>query len=117
MTITLQQNATSDLGSALMSPNLDETDGFVVPEQMPPLMVLSLQSTEVLEITVTKTFLQVVETLQSSFSEITTENKQDMNAPFVVKNDLGKNITVHLESKEFRYYRVFHLKITKSKRL
>ena len=87
-----------------MSPNMDETDGFIVPEQMPPLMVLSLQSTEILEITVSKTLIQVLQTLASSFSDITnTEKKKDVNAPFVVKNNLGKSIIVFLEYKNFKY--------------
>ena len=57
MNVTLQQNATSDFGSAFVSPSFDETDGFVTPESMPPLMVLSLTSTEPMEITVTKTLV------------------------------------------------------------
>ena len=57
MNVTLQQNATSDFGSAFVSPSFDETDGFVTPESMPPLMQLSLTSTEPMEITVTKTLV------------------------------------------------------------
>ena len=72
MNLTLQQNASSDLGSALVSPSFDVTDGFVTPELMPPLMVLSLQSTETLEISVTKTLINVLSTLVSSFHEISS---------------------------------------------
>ena len=115
LTVTLQQNASSDFGSALMSPNLDETDFVPIMEQMPPLMVLSFTSTEILEITITKTLVQVLNTLATSWSEISAfsnnfdevdsiEKRKETNPPYVVKNNLGKTVTLVLDSnKEFRY--------------
>ncbi len=107
MSVTLQQNASSDFGSALVSPSFDDVDGFVSPELMPPLMVLSLQSTQVMEITVTKSLLGVLNTLATSFSEASTSTKKDLPvAPFVIQNFLGKTITVHLENnKGFKYFK------------
>jgi hypothetical protein len=69
-------------------------------------MVLSLQSTEILEITVTKTLIGVLNTLATSFSEITDNNKtREVVAPFVVRNFLGKPVSVYLENKEFKYFK------------
>ena len=70
---------------------------------MPPLMVLSLTSTENLEITVTKTLLNVLNTLVASFSEITASQNKEIMAPIIVKNVLGKSAFVHMEYKDFRY--------------
>jgi hypothetical protein len=42
--------------------SFDEADGFVVPENLPPLMSLTLHSRDVLELTVTKTFIGVLVT-------------------------------------------------------
>ena len=63
MNVTLQQNSTSDLNSAFVSPSFDEMDAFITPESMPPVMLLSLTSTESLEITVTKTLVNVLKNL------------------------------------------------------
>lgn len=52
MTLALQANAAEDLGSAIVSPSFDEGDGFVCPQNMPPLMSITLQSTQILEMTV-----------------------------------------------------------------
>ena len=80
---------------------------FVSPELMPPLMVLSLQSTEIMEITVTKSLLGVLNTLASAFSEVSTSTKKDLPvAPFVVQNYIGKPITVYLDNhKGFKYFK------------
>jgi hypothetical protein len=50
--------------------SFDESDGFVVPENLPPLMSVALLSRDVLEMTVTKTFLGVLNTLNQSFNQI-----------------------------------------------
>ena len=71
MNVTLQQNTKSDLGSAFASPSLDMTDGCIV-SNMPPLMVLSVSSTESLEITVTKTLVNCITTLHENLSDIYT---------------------------------------------
>ena len=105
MKVTLQQNSNSDLNSAVVSPNFDETDAFVTTELQPPLMVWSLISTESLEITVTKTLVNVLQNLASSFEESMSSIKRDNEAPIIVQNRLGKNIAVHLEHKEFKYFK------------
>jgi len=68
----LQRTFWNDL-SILIRSSFDETDGFVVPENLPPLMSLSLQSRDVLELTVTKTLLGVLNTLSQSFTEISDQ--------------------------------------------
>jgi vacuolar protein sorting-associated protein 13A/C len=105
MNITLQSNSESDFGSAFVSPSFDDVDGFLCPENLPPLMVLSLQSREVLEVTLTKTFLGVVSTLAQSFQEVNSVTKRDLPvAPFIIQNRTGKPITLLLENKGFKYY-------------
>jgi hypothetical protein len=77
MTVTLQQNATSDLGSAMVSPSMDQTDGtWCIESNLPPLMVLSIRSTETLEITVTKTLVTCVNTLMTSYEDITSSTRR-----------------------------------------
>ena len=66
-----QQNSRNELGSAILSPNfeaLDENDGFVCPENLPPITEVGIHSTETLQITLTKSFLSVLKTLVESFS-------------------------------------------------
>jgi hypothetical protein len=88
--------------------SFDDVDGFVVPENLPPLMSLSLQSRDVLELTVTKSFLGVLTTLNQSFTEISDQSKKQKretaNAPLIIKNSLGKQITVILDNRSFKYY-------------
>ena len=80
MNVTLQQNATSDLGSAMVSPSMDQTDGtWCIESNLPPLMVLSVQSTETLEITVTKTLISCVNTLMTSYEDITSSTRRVRN--------------------------------------
>ena len=105
MNVTLQQNSTSDLNSAFVSPSFDETDAFITPESMPPVMLLSLTSTESLEITVTKTLVNVLQNLASSFEESMSASRRDNEAPIIVQNSLGKSVAVHLEHKEFKYFK------------
>ena len=89
-----------------LSFSFDEADGFVVPEHLPPLTSLTLQSSDVLELTVTKTFLSVLNTLTQSFTEIGELSKEDKKAtaPLVVKNSLGKQITIILDNRGFKYF-------------
>ena len=72
---------------------------------MPPLMLLSLTSTESLEITVTKTLVNVLQNLASSFEESMSASRRDNEAPIIVQNSLGKSVAVHLEHKEFKYFK------------
>lgn len=71
-------------------------------------MSLSLQSRDVLELTVTKSFLGVLTTLNQSFTEISDQSKKQKretaNAPLIIKNSLGKQITVILDNRSFKYY-------------
>ena len=63
-------NSKNELGSALLSPNYpaDENDGFIVPESLPPLTEMKLSSSQPLQITITRTFLSVLNKLTESFS-------------------------------------------------
>ena len=105
MSVSLQCNSGHDLGSALVSPSFDDAD--FCPESMPPKMQLALQSREVLEITVTKTFLGVITSLTESFREVTEVTRRDRPvAPFIVQNRTGKRVTLLLDNKGFKYYEV-----------
>ena len=68
--IRYQANSSHDLGSAVLSPNfaVDDVDGFICPENLPPLTEIGIHSTETLQITITKSFLTVLNTLTESFS-------------------------------------------------
>ena len=62
---------------------------------------------EVLEVTITKTFLGVIGTLTESFREVTKVTKRDLPvAPFIIQNRTGKKVTLLLENKGFKYYEV-----------
>ena len=64
-------NSRNDLGSAILSPNFeaaDENDGFVCPENLPPITEVGIHSTETLQITLTKSFLAVLKDLVESFN-------------------------------------------------
>ena len=113
LNVTCQCNSKNDLGSTLVSPSLDEMDGFLLhPQMMPPLMAVSLQSRDVLEITVTKAYINVLKIVVDSFSEDAMfrdkKGKRVLpDAPFVVKNRIGKPVTVILAGKgasSFRYH-------------
>ena len=43
-------NSKHELGSAILSPNFDETDDFVVSEKLPPLTELKLSSSQTLQV-------------------------------------------------------------------
>ena len=59
---------------------MDQTDGtWVIESNLPPLMVLSVQSTETLEITVTKTLVSCINTLMASFEDITSSTPRVSN--------------------------------------
>ncbi len=108
MSVSLQQNSTSDFGSALVSPSYDDVDAIFIPQNLPPLMIISLQSREPLEITVTKSFVNVLNNVYSAFSDLSSSGKKDVMAPIVVKNHLGKDVSLFLESRGFKYRRFRH---------
>ncbi len=105
MNITLQSNSAHDVGSAFVSPSYDEADGFVCAEVLPPSMVVALQSREIMELTVTKTFIGVLSNLAESFAALTTSKKKDLPvAPFIIRNNTGKPITLLLQNRGFTYF-------------
>ena len=50
--IRYQANSSHDLGSAVLSPNFatDDVDGFICPENLPPLTEIDINSTETLQV-------------------------------------------------------------------
>ena len=103
LNITIQCNSPDDYGSELTSP--DDTDGFVSTELLPPLMLISIQSKEILEMTVTKSCLAVLNTLSESFGSVTSTTKKKLPAsPFIVENTCGKTVTILLECRGFKYF-------------
>ena len=103
--ITLQCNSKNDFGSGVLSPNFDMGEGFVALQSLPPLQSIYFQSTDNLEITITKTFLRILKDLQQHFapeSEDTIDNytsRNSVQAPIKVKNRTGKTVSLVLENK------------------
>eukprot|EP00092_Neocalanus_flemingeri_P033380 GFUD01036296.1.p1 GENE.GFUD01036296.1~~GFUD01036296.1.p1 ORF type:complete len:2741 (+),score=704.42 GFUD01036296.1:512-8224(+) len=109
--IRYQVNSRSDLGSAILSPNFtggDEPDGFVCPENLPPLTDIGIHSTETLQVTITKSFLSVLNSLSESFSPSALERislKEVPMEPFLVVNNSGRQVTLVLgEHRNFSFY-------------
>jgi len=109
--IRYQNNSPHDLGSAILSPNFtggDEPDGFVCPENLPPLTDIGIHSTETLQITITKSFLAVLNSLSESFSPSALEkisSKEAPMEPFKVVNKCGRQVTLVLgEHRNFTFY-------------
>ena len=102
-----QVNSRNELGSAILSPNFeaaDENDGFVCPENLPPLTEVGIHSTETLQITLTKSFLAVLKTLVESFSPSAMEQLGQREAGgegFVVVNECGRKVTLVLGENRF----------------
>ena len=95
-------NSRNELGSAILSPNFeasDENDGFVCPENLPPLTEIGIHSTETLQITLTKSFLAVLKTLVESFSPSAMEQlgqRESGGEGLVVVNECGRKVTLVL---------------------
>ena len=105
LNITVQSNSANDFGSAFVSPSYDEADGILCTENMLPLMMIALQSRDILEVTVTKSFLSVLNTLTQSFSDVTDSARKSLpTAPFIIQNHTGKPMTLLLDTKGFKYY-------------
>ena len=69
------------------------------------LTLISLQSREILHVTVTKSFLSVINNLTQSFSDITDSARKSLPvAPFIIQNHTGKSLTLLLENKGFKYF-------------
>ena len=84
---------------------MDQTDGtWVIESNLPPLMVLSVQSTETLEITVTKTLVSCINTLMASFEDITSSTPRVSNflslLYFFIRN-------THVKNTHFTSYRAY----------
>ncbi len=79
---------------------------MLLPESVPPAMVIALQSREILELTVTKTFIGVLSSLTEAFAAIREDVKTKALslAPFIVKNHTGRDITLLLDNRGFKYY-------------
>ena len=43
--------------------------------------------------------------LASSFEDSITGSKKDNTAPIIVRNRLGKSVVLHMENKEFKYFK------------
>lgn len=78
--------------------------------QRKPTMKISLISYETIEITMTKTALEVLTSLGKAFNEaITAEiplSKRIEAAPYVVQNNLGFDITIMISNTPFKLYNV-----------
>ncbi len=105
MNITLQSNSSHDVGSAFVSPSHDEADGFLCPENLPPSTVVALQSREIMELTITKSFIGVLSNLAESFAALTAAKKKELPvAPFIIRNNTGKPVTLLLDNRGFKYF-------------
>ena len=108
--LSYHSNSAHDLGSGVLSPNfaVDEPDGFICPENLPPLTEIGIHSTETLQITITKSFLAVLNSLQESFSPSALEKismKEVPEEPFLVVNKTGQPLTLMLgDNKNFSFY-------------
>lgn len=72
-----------------------------------PKMVVSISSKETLEMTVTKTCLEVLQNLGVAFNNAIFQPQtktSEVAAPYVVQNDLGLGITVLLKDSEFKVF-------------
>ena len=107
--IRYQANSSHDLGSAVLSPNFgeDDVDGFICPENLPPLTEVGIHSTETLQVTITKSFLAVLNTLAESFSPSALRlisEKEVAREPFLVVNRTGLAVTLVLgEHKNYSF--------------
>ena len=80
------------LGSGVLSPNFDPNNdetSFVALNNLPPLMTVSFCSHDFLQITVTKVFINVLQTLMQSFNQDFNQEgkkkKEKPVAPYLVK--------------------------------
>ncbi len=110
VSVTLQSNAQDSYSSAFASPSFDNSsdvlDGFCCPDHLPPAMVISLQSREILEVTITKTFIGALTHLTDAFAEVTGTVRKDLPlvAPFILRNDTGKKVTILLDHRGYKFF-------------
>ncbi|XP_067143145.1 intermembrane lipid transfer protein Vps13 isoform X2 [Centruroides vittatus] len=71
----------------------------------PPEMSIEISSFDMLEVTVTKTFMNVVTNLSEAFTEAvksTTVRESIDTAPYIIKNELGIPLTINLSNNIFQ---------------
>lgn len=84
----------------------EPVDKDVPASQLPPLLQVLVCCQDSLELTVTKTALQVLQSLGREFSQA-LHKKEDVvdtrkiDAPYCVKNSLGIQFTVNVEESNF----------------
>ncbi|XP_018574731.1 vacuolar protein sorting-associated protein 13 isoform X2 [Anoplophora glabripennis] len=85
------------------SPTTSESDGDSLPS---PVMSIDVVSEHVLEMTVTKTCLEVLQNLSKAFATAigTTSVKhiRETSAPYQVLNELGEDVTILMEESSFK---------------
>lgn len=98
-------NGTSEYGPWELSFSMDVVkEKGESGEEEEPRTKICVQSKDILEMTVTKTCLDVLQNLGNAFSEaITAEGlvKPDVEAPYVIQNDTGFEITLNLANGAF----------------
>lgn len=87
----------------------EETDSEAIETLMTakPKMLVSILSKETLEMTVTKTCLEVLQNLGVAFNNAIFQPQtrmSEVSAPYMVQNDLGLAITVLLRDSEFKVF-------------
>ncbi|CAG9865247.1 unnamed protein product [Phyllotreta striolata] len=96
----------SSLGTVSSPTNVSDTDFESTEIDIPkPLLSIGLFSDKTLEVTVTKTLLEMVEYLQKIFSAALDKDAakavKDAVAPFRVINELGEDVALLLEDSAF----------------
>lgn len=77
------------------------------PDREDPTTYIKVKSEQTLELLVTKTCLDVVQTLGNSFSKAIEQEgliKTGVDAPYVVRNDTGLEIQLELEGSQFLFH-------------
>lgn len=85
------------------SPTTSESEGESIAQ---PVMTIDVMSAHILEMTVTKTCLEVLETLSKAFASAikTTSVKPTavMDAPYKILNEIGEDVTLLMEESSFK---------------
>jgi len=87
--------------------NADIVDGLTEILNAKPKMVINISSKETMEITITKTCLDVLKNLGVAFNNAIFKpesKKVGAFAPYIVQNDLGLSVTVILTEEVFKIY-------------
>ncbi|XP_039291061.1 vacuolar protein sorting-associated protein 13 [Nilaparvata lugens] len=84
----------------------DEQQSRDATESKPPAMTINIQSLEAMELTITKTCLEVLTSIGAAFQEAIYKpeaiEKSEIEAPYLIQNDTGLSITVILANDAFR---------------